>query len=186
MKALGSQRKGISLMKHQFRHLFTKSLAILACLTLLAAAIVSFSPSAHADDKYYYNASFTSYCQQWQYGVDPAGFYTAYTPSNGGQNCANADWYLDNGSYPTSHSCNYWVFIPNYNATATAMVPGLWDTNGTKYYGNPINEQNYYDQWAYIGWFANINHVNIGDNDGETGTYLGLGTSASLLVGDCN
>ncbi|HEV2374500.1 MAG TPA: hypothetical protein VGS19_20355 [Streptosporangiaceae bacterium] len=126
----------------------------------------------------YYSATFTSKCSGWNFTTDGTGHQNAYTASTGTTNCANVDWYISGP--PTYSTCGFYVFVPSAFANASHAVPGLWATNGTKSYGLTINENLYSDQWAYIGTFTDINHVNIGDNDGETGTWLGTGVTDSL------
>ncbi|HEV2374497.1 MAG TPA: hypothetical protein VGS19_20340 [Streptosporangiaceae bacterium] len=138
-----------------------------------------FAPqAAPAVSQNYYNATFTSKCSGWNFTTDSNGQPNAYTASTGTTNCANVDWYIS--GTPTHSKCVVWVFVPGAFANASHAVPGLWNTSGTKLYGNTINENLYTDQWAYIGTFTNINHVNIGDNDGETGTWLGTGVARSI------
>jgi hypothetical protein len=129
-----------------------------------------------------YTAQFGSQCagKGWSYTVDRNGFNNEYTLSNGNTSCAYVNWYLS--GTPTRSTCNYYVFVPGAYANATAVIPGLWNSSGKKFYGTSINEAKYTDVLVYIGTFTNINHVSISDNNGQTGTYIGLGTDGSLYV----
>jgi hypothetical protein len=127
------------------------------------------------------NAVFSITCSGlgWNYTIDSGGYNNEYTPSHGSTGCASVDWYPS--GYPTSHSCTYYLFVPG--AYGNALVyPGLYDTSGHKYYGNTIDESKYTDQLVSMGTFSNIDHVDIGDNDGQTGKYIGTGTVNSLDV----
>jgi hypothetical protein len=102
---------------------------------------------------------------------------SAWTYANGSQWCVRADWYIT--PPPNGEDCSLRFYVPLGNATADLPV-GLIDAAGNKIIAH-VHEDNVYgyvnliDSTRYTN--VPINHVNIGDNNGQAyPNQIGWGT----------
>lgn len=102
----------------------------------------------------------------------------AYVPSNGTTHCNDAIW--DMHSVTQGRKCDVSMFIPYdyqpYIATASVYL-GVFDSTGTLLDTVRVDEKSPgYGYWTYVGSFSNIHHIYLADNNGQTGTEIGVST----------
>jgi hypothetical protein len=121
--------------------------------------------------------------QQYFPFIDLNGLASDYTFANGAHPCVRVDWYFE--PLPKEKNCTISFYVPNGNANAYLPV-GLIDVNGQKTYfrfsEDPVNGPvQVFSKNA--GEDVPINHVNIGDNNGESyPTMIGWGATDSVQV----
>jgi hypothetical protein len=120
-----------------------------------------------------FDATFTGSCKSWTERADSNNYDEEWTPSNGSTNCAQAvaSWNANNISIA---GCDYFVWVPSWDANAQ-FTPSVTDIYGNVYQGAVVNENDYTDQWAFIGQFNNGDKISITDANGQSGTFIGLG-----------
>ena len=101
----------------------------------------------------------------------------SYTASNGSTSCNSAIW--DDHALTLYHTCRYYVLVPSdpgYNSTAT-LYYGFFDQNNNTMIIISMNEASVApNQWVYLATESDVHHVNLGDNDGQTNTVIGIST----------
>jgi serine/threonine protein kinase len=101
----------------------------------------------------------------------------SYTASNGSTSCNSAIW--DDHALTLYHTCRYYVLVPSdpgYNSTATLYL-GFFDQNNNTMVIISLNESLVApNHWAYVGTESDVHHVNLGDNNGQTNTVIGIST----------
>jgi hypothetical protein len=119
----------------------------------------------------------TTACQgstQYFGGTDHNGVGVNWTYSNGGHACVNVSY---RPAY-TSLSCSFWIYVPNEYATATVYF-GYW-SNGVKRIVS-LNEATV-DGWVYLFNAPYVSKIDFQDNNGQTGTRIGWGSSATYGI----
>jgi hypothetical protein len=102
---------------------------------------------------------------------------SAWTYANGSQWCVRVDWYVT--PPPRGEDCRLQFYVPVGNATADLAV-GLFDAAGNEIIARVQEDGasgyvNLIDSTPYTN--IPINHVNIGDNNGQAyPTRIGWGT----------
>jgi hypothetical protein len=108
---------------------------------------------------------------------------SSWTYANGGQWCVRADWYIT--PPPKGEFCTLRFYVPLENATADLAV-GLVGAAGNKIIAQ-VQEENVFGYVNLIDSTQSnnipINHVNIGDNNGQAyPTQIGWGTFAGSVA----
>jgi hypothetical protein len=104
----------------------------------------------------------------------------AITPSNGFTPCNSAIW--DDHGLTQGRTCDVFVFIPR-EGTAT-ITYGVFDSLGNRI-GTPTVNQNNFFGWVGLGSFTDIHHIQISDNDGQTGNTIGVQATAQSMSYNC-
>jgi hypothetical protein len=127
----------------------------------------------------YYTPSLTNNgAPGWAYFTDSNGVPSAYTNSNGSTYTSQAVW-----SFSQLGGCNFYVYVPAGNATANISYgffqPGIAGIGETRVGSTAVNQNNV-TGWVWLGAWNGINQVQFSNNDGQTGTNIGVGVSQSL------
>jgi hypothetical protein len=116
----------------------------------------------------------------WAFFTDFSGVASAFTNSNGSTFTSQAVW-----SFGTQGTCTYYVYVPNGNATANVgygiFTPGFAGIGESRVAVVGIN-QNSVIGFVLLGTFSGVNQVQVSNNNGETGTDIGVGRANSLKV----
>ena len=101
----------------------------------------------------------------------------SYASSNGSVSCNSAIW--DDHALTLYHTCNYYVLVPGdpgYSSTAT-LYYGFFDQNNNTMTIISLNEALAApNQWVYLATESDVHHVNLGDDNGQTNTVIGIST----------
>jgi len=97
-----------------------------------------------------------------------------YAQTNGSKLCAQATWDFGGTQY---YYCKIQIWVPSNFADEPNLGFGLFDVN-TRIAVLHINENNYTDQWVTLPGSNNygpVTKVQVSNNTGDTGYYVGLG-----------
>jgi len=115
----------------------------------------------------------------WTYNFDVEGYQELDVPSGGSRNCVSIEW--NYGSLLT----NTYIWVPSSYADASICF-GFYSVN-TRVGVGCVEESQYTDQWAKVvrtsGVISNdgINNIRMSNNNGENGTYIGLGCYPGIV-----
>jgi hypothetical protein len=174
-----------------WRRAFPRTLAS-AALALLAAAASTLPTSvAHAASDAFYSPTITvnPACGAASDNVfefiDDNGNPSAWTYANGSQWCVRGDWYFP--PLPANQHCEIYFYVPNGNATA-ALPVGLFESDGNPNIGSLLIHEDLHDTYYKFfdkpsGFDVPVNHLNFGDNNGQSyPSQIGWGETNSVEV----
>jgi hypothetical protein len=116
-----------------------------------------------------------------------------WTHYNGGSLNGEGSWFAPSTTGPTTATTLYhnpmnwgagnyevWVYVPSGDANANPAYYGVNDAGGTAIV--PVDQASV-TGWVALGSFSSPNSVNLANNDGQTGTFVGVDVMAFQYLG---
>lgn len=116
-----------------------------------------------------------------------------WTHYNGGSLNGEGSWFAPSTTGPTTATTLYhnpmnwgagnyevWVYVPSGDANANPAYYGVNHAGGTTIV--PVDQASV-TGWVALGSFSSPNSVNLANNDGQTGTFVGVDVMAFQFLG---